>query len=146
MDLMPEEIVEPIFELGTGYLTGYKIVRHLKEKFVYTCGGAKGICNQCGAFFPIFNEDGTTVSCDADVTEAIKLDMLKRADKAPANGWQTMDTAPRDGTYIFVGFRSPDGYWNCDMTKWDGDGWWQHRQRNPTHWMPLPTPPQDKKE
>ncbi len=55
--------------------------------------------------------------------------------------WQTMETAPRDGTYIFVGFRSPDGYWNCDMTRWDGDGWWQHRQRNPTHWMPLPPPP-----
>ena len=61
--------------------------------------------------------------------------------------WQTIETAPKDGTNIllYVFSHEPDygvGYWN-------GDYWSMtvHADRlydefgSPTHWMPLPEPP-----
>jgi hypothetical protein len=67
-------------------------------------------------------------------------------------GWKPIDTAPRDGTGIIL---YSDG--ECAppvIAQWDDmwtDGAWivQHGSAsirlswvfNPTHWMPLPTPP-----
>lgn len=71
--------------------------------------------------------------------------------------WQTMDTAPRDGTVIDVWARDRRGserritdvHWGT-MTDWTGvefEGWsgmypryWSDRHE-PLHWMPVPTPP-----
>lgn len=55
--------------------------------------------------------------------------------------WRKMKTAPKDGTFILVCCRFVDGGWGMDVTKWQDDGWWQHRQRDPLRWMPLPNPP-----
>ena len=68
------------------------------------------------------------------------------------SAWQSMETAPRDGTEILVTF---DG--KSRVVHWDDTGY-RHRKHGsfpwvcqsgenawreniPTHWMPLPPPP-----
>lgn len=74
-----------------------------------------------------------------------------------SSDWQPIETAPRDGTEIDLwtrdedGFpgRIPDGAWRTR----DGlTGWYARSERGwmrieefayePTHWMPLPAPPE----
>jgi hypothetical protein len=63
--------------------------------------------------------------------------------------WQPITTAPRDGQLVLafsrlgyhaiVSWRAvvalPDGVWEAEDGSWIDD---------PTHWMPLPEPPQSK--
>lgn len=67
-------------------------------------------------------------------------------------GWRTMDSAPKDGTYVDLwvpesgqqdGHRLADAYYH----RTDG---WRSRSHSlingpqvPTHWQPLPTPPKE---
>ena len=77
--------------------------------------------------------------------------------------WQPIETAPKDGTWVllFGGKTSEDDYmrtgvlierpvtafWNNSecydeywaFAFWDGD--WREEYSDPTHWMPLPEPP-----
>jgi hypothetical protein len=67
------------------------------------------------------------------------------------SGWQPIATAPKDGTMVMIydqGDPTPIAvaYWTTSV--WvDGGAWVQEEHRsdtytfNPTHWMPLPTPP-----
>lgn len=61
------------------------------------------------------------------------------------NGWQPIETAPSDGQIIIVfGGR----YDKPDVTKADGE-WWRLKYNKgsiamPTHWQPLPEPPNQK--
>jgi hypothetical protein len=83
------------------------------------------------------------------------LAALTRAASPPGpssgEGWQPIETAPKDGTAVLLFDRtnkdSPDGggidfgfYYN-DAVRWlwacDGC------EAKPTHWMPLPAPPQE---
>ena len=67
------------------------------------------------------------------------------ADDLPANAWQPIETAPRDGTK----FLAWDGdelliVWWCDGGRWISDNLQQFHpgeHENPTHWQPLPSPP-----
>ncbi|MGZ8258585.1 MAG: DUF551 domain-containing protein [Methylotenera sp.] len=61
--------------------------------------------------------------------------------------WQSIDTAPKDGTEILIcsGIIYDVGicYWRDDnvMTGWT---WGCEKAfNNPSHWMPLPSPPSD---
>lgn len=63
--------------------------------------------------------------------------------------WQPIETAPKDETRIILGRWSE---WLGSMEAWDGrwSSWgdvWTHKGRtnemSPTHWMPLPEPPQE---
>lgn len=63
-------------------------------------------------------------------------------------GWQPIETAPKDGTKILANFTHPEveywpvvAYWTdaVDMQRWAGFP----RDAQPTHWMPLPQPPND---
>ena len=66
--------------------------------------------------------------------------------------WQPIETAPKDGTPIILGFpdMACEGYWMCDPSRnhWGETGWFasdsdvlfEHPWK-PTHWMPLPEPP-----
>lgn len=68
--------------------------------------------------------------------------------------WQPIETAPMDGTPILCvvkGIYEPTGEpFHPDVAHWDGDEWTGtncevDNERNtyqPTHWMPLPEPPQ----
>lgn len=71
---------------------------------------------------------------------------------SPDNGtipaWQTMETAPKDGTDILIVTENREivlCYWNNAFNIWyctDHRGY-----KNPSHWMPLPELPQiDKTE
>lgn len=88
-------------------------------------------------------------------TEALKtiVDLLQPA----PSGWQTMDSAPRDGEYILA-VRNEAGYskkrptviqWDGDLSNWT-DGCGNEVVSQPTHWhpikgLPLPSPPTGEK-
>jgi hypothetical protein len=68
--------------------------------------------------------------------------------------WRPIETAPRDGTHILVWVHddSPlrrylgEHQSGCSIAAWtdhNGGGWAMNRFGEPTHWMPLPTPPQE---
>lgn len=74
---------------------------------------------------------------------------------AAPEGWQTIESAPKDGTYILLG--SADGSWIARnypvyQSGYRPDNPWQSMMLNhehmgrypkakPTHWMPLPAAP-----
>ena len=69
-----------------------------------------------------------------------------------AHGWQPMATAPKDGTDVLVysdcvtiaNWIAKDGFWS-DFTISDGytaDDQHCPCEPAPTHWMPLPPPPE----
>jgi uncharacterized protein DUF551 len=69
--------------------------------------------------------------------------------------WQPIETAPRDGTNIMLYYplkevnESWEGIVFCYWNKWENNWVWSGRARRtfsrgfqPTHWMPLPEPPE----
>ena len=65
--------------------------------------------------------------------------------------WQPIETAPKDGTEVFLWTEEKP---NIVVAYWDtyeGSGWWRFSEsvlsdiagevENATHWMPLPEPP-----
>lgn len=63
--------------------------------------------------------------------------------------WQPIETAPKDGTVVVLAewsdyhgaWQFGTGYWRRYLPGFgDGFGWIGHA---PTHWMPLPDPPDD---
>lgn len=71
--------------------------------------------------------------------------------------WLPIDTAPKDGTWILVcrrgelycenGFTPLVAMFGIYHPNAKGDGCWRdtnrHKTYEPTHWMPLPSPPKD---
>ena len=69
-----------------------------------------------------------------------------------ADGWQPIESAPRDGTYILLGYEgshSEEGRWMGDASRnhWGETGWFEsdddvlcEHPSKPTHWRPLPSP------
>lgn len=76
-----------------------------------------------------------------------------RTDTIPQ--WQTIDSAPRDGTDILItnGTDTEVCYWRSyqrvEGGEWQGnyyDGYdFNYVHKKPTHWMKLPAPPIDEK-
>lgn len=72
------------------------------------------------------------------------LDLYQAMEK-----WQTMETAPRDGTRILLWWKtctSPSVGWYTfddfgEGFRCDGDECIPHNQDDCTHWRPLPPPP-----
>ena len=58
--------------------------------------------------------------------------------------WQKIETAPEDGTFI-LGIN--EGDWpEMAVIAWDKEKeywWWGEYTFYPTHWMPLPPPPEE---
>lgn len=58
-------------------------------------------------------------------------------------GWQPIDTAPKDGRKVLCGraaVRPYIGLWDSGNSEWIESGGYA-LARDPTHWMPLPLPP-----
>ena len=66
--------------------------------------------------------------------------------------WQDISTAPKDGTHVLL-WAAPNNFVDIGFFRqkedhgdfWTGDCWqsWFHKDRaRPTHWMPLPDPPE----
>lgn len=64
----------------------------------------------------------------------------------PVLKWQLIDTAPRDGSEVLIAWPGQEpvvGWWE----RFRGCFAWHEASRpkfhQPTHWMPLPAPPED---
>lgn len=79
-------------------------------------------------------------------------------DKPQGDGWQPIETAPKDGTRIMLfcsgKYGAVFGHWNKDQYSkkprpyWTNDkeqlwGVYDTRANQPTHWKPLPKPPKE---
>lgn len=71
-----------------------------------------------------------------------------------AEGWQPIESAPKDGT-LLIGFVPNSALYEVIfIRRWPDDDFWMHDMANeavamdvePTHWMPLPPPPAAEKE
>lgn len=62
--------------------------------------------------------------------------------------WQPIETAPRTGERVLLaveGFRTANyGHWYKPGSRFVYDGYdFGNPEQQPTHWMPLPQPPQE---
>lgn len=59
--------------------------------------------------------------------------------------WRDIETAPKDGAWVFVYWPSMSITLYPLVAFWNGDDWDTTRDRigllEPTYWMPLPEPP-----
>jgi hypothetical protein len=74
-------------------------------------------------------------------------------DLRAATGWRPIESAPKDGTNLLLGFprsHSGEGFWmgDADRNHWGEVGWFEcsddilcDHPSHPTNWMPLPPPP-----
>ncbi len=72
-----------------------------------------------------------------------------------SNGWQPIETAPKDGTTILLNYSGMKairlGWWDDDrfakkphpFFAWPNCSKASARGNPPTHWMPLPEPPKE---
>ena len=83
-----------------------------------------------------------------DITQLSTLysNAIARAEKAEealrVAGWQTIETAPKDGSDVLLSAAN----WHGDVLVgcWSFNGWrdrYDADELAPTHWMPLPPPP-----
>jgi hypothetical protein len=91
---------------------------------------------------PVKLQGYMTASCCADELEA-----------ALADQWQPIETAPKDGTEIVAGrFNHHFNKWESGVVTWTDETWKVVPTRDyrlsflGTHWMPLPSPPQDEED
>lgn len=80
------------------------------------------------------------------------LNLLNKNMNPTNNMWQSIDTAPKDGTYVLAcidGFYfTQSAAYAPNVVYWDGKSWTNCDMEcgsisayEPTHWMPLPTSP-----
>lgn len=58
-------------------------------------------------------------------------------------GWRKIETAPKDGKAVLAwraGWTPISTYWSKNWERWQADCC--NRPVAPTHWMPLPEPPE----
>lgn len=93
---------------------------------------------------PFLSEDVGTQNEDADFWIAARMDIPRLISiiRASGDNWQPIETAPKDEKNILLydaDLGVVRGY--CDS---EGD-WFAGVWIQPTHWMPLPAPPVEKK-
>lgn len=77
------------------------------------------------------------------VAEQYFKDNFAEHDAAPG-GWRPIETAPTDGTVILLATprgRIADGMYDVRYGVWA----WPYVMATPTHWLPAPPPPEDRK-
>lgn len=106
----------------------------------------------CAAIDNLWNHPDL-VRVRSEIPESIKLNISRHQMQvraklaAPAqrdDGWMPIETAPKDGTQIFVTYRAPNGKQTFRIVRWYLHCWasipGDHRSE-PTHWRPLSAPP-----
>lgn len=84
------------------------------------------------------NPDGS-ITVESGDTDSPPLDI-----RSAMSEWQSIETAPRDGTRVLI---ADQNTWMAVARNWPCNGFWIEdaasglRLNDPTHWMPLPTPP-----
>lgn len=72
------------------------------------------------------------------------LKALEGAGMVIEQGWQPIETAPRDDTQVLVWSKPEDGFSHVQrrIDRWRNGNWYHSRlAMPPTHWRPLPAPP-----
>jgi len=107
---------------------------------------AKAYKAAVGRMCDVATKHGIKIDGKTDVVDWIDAH-LGAATKPAAPLWQTIDSAPRDGTHILV-FCADSGCMAVayyQHNKWDVTcygGWESEPSVYPAHWQPLPQPPQ----
>ncbi len=83
---------------------------------------------------------------EIDAHIATILNAVATGQLVPAQTWQPIETAPRDGTQILAclwAYGQPGGERRYEVVSWECDGWASEAYPiyPPTHWMPLPPSP-----
>lgn len=97
------------------------------------------VCTKCGAQGPSsFNDDPAPLWNRREAAAALE-----------ASGWRDISTAPKDGTWVLV--KTPhvtvaarwNSSWPPGFSYSDAHSWHYlaHPDAAPTHWRPLPAPP-----
>lgn len=107
------------------------------------------ICS-CGHLVAYHGNSASTVNgaCTAPDCPCIGAHFAGPETPSPAQRekeqqWQPIETAPRDETEVLL-YAAAGVFSDTGLGYWDGKMWscgWNKEFRNPTHWMPLPTPP-----
>ena len=89
--------------------------------------------------------DFTPTLKDEGIHAREALNALEKLE-AELPSWQPIETAPRDGAYIFVGRHQNNGEWKVYISRWHTSGYWTGTDAHlSSHWLPLdalPQPPQ----
>jgi hypothetical protein len=66
---------------------------------------------------------------------------VEAAEMEANGGWQPIETAPKNGTFIWV--YDPNSEWQCEAWWDDRFNGWQcpHEGVAPSHWRPIPAAP-----
>lgn len=173
--MIDEEAFEVAFKYCTGFTVkslrafteAYEQARSMGEPLSHPEGKCNGLSSPANTVL-VKNlvdamrrmkkgSDGMSMNAIAAFREALTEAnaYLERQGKY-GEGWQPIETAPRDGTLILVNNIEPYGYRTDEEpmgtarwgTHWIKSGAWMSNgccdgvsNYNPTHWMPLPNPP-----
>lgn len=94
---------------------------------------------------PAFNKNLADYEYWADSARAA-LKAIENSGHVVVPAWKPIETAPMDGTRILVWRPFEDKDWPAHhgIDRWSETfrSWWNSRRdQQPTHWMPLPSPP-----
>lgn len=92
--------------------------------------------------FDIESADGQSVGIRKDVLEALRQVATSRIATIP-DGWQPIETAPKDGYPVLVYVQTKNGETWIDVCRYEECCWFSGMSiiRHPTHWQPLPAAP-----
>lgn len=87
----------------------------------------------------------TSITVPVRLAGEVMRDIDEAASSLRASGWRSIDSAPKDGTWILFyvhRYAVPTvGKW-YERGRYESGFWMSSAmQISPTHWMPLPTPP-----
>jgi len=136
-----------------------------RDKIIETMTDEKrSRCAECGAWGPVreyhpfaycqlvkaIGEKAARANIDAVVEYGRKLERshLQASGMAVVPGWQSIESAPKDGRRILLCGPDNDGSTYMDACRWpkNWSGKWPvaymaYAAGEPTHWRPLPEPP-----
>jgi hypothetical protein len=80
----------------------------------------------------------------ADMATAAAQGFRDGAAKEQQEGWQPIETAPKDSSYVLLAGKHrkdiASGYWLQSAYAGNGAWIWPFVHKYPTHWIPLPAP------